>query len=57
MNRTYKCPKCGVFEHYRKDTEILETCPYCESKVNQKFGGFFKLVGPGFYSTDNGGVK
>jgi len=53
MNRVYKCPKCGVFDDYRKDAEILTNCPSCNSSIKQQFGGNFKLVGPGFYSTDN----
>jgi len=53
MLRTYTCPKCGVFEIYTKEVDILWTCPDCSSPIKQRFGGNFRLIGPGFYKTDN----
>jgi len=52
MMRTYICPKCGTFEDYRNDDKIITKCPECYSKIRQSYGGNFRLVGPGFYSTD-----
>jgi putative FmdB family regulatory protein len=55
MIRYYRCPECGEFDDYRKDTEILKKCPKCDSMVNQILGGNFRLNCQGFYATDNKG--
>jgi len=53
MLRTYNCPNCEVIEDYRNDLDILTHCPKCNAPIKQQYGGRFKLIGPGFYSTDN----
>jgi len=53
MLRYYSCPKCGDIRDFRKDTKIISNCPTCKSKIKQQYNCNFKLVGSGFYSTDN----
>lgn len=55
MLRTYRCPEHNIFEHWQSNMGVLDKCPKCNKPVTQVLGLNFKLVGPGFYSTDNGG--
>lgn len=48
---TYNCPKCGQFSEFRKEND-RKYCK-CGQKVTKIYGGAFKLVDPGYYSTDN----
>lgn len=54
MIRTYKCEKCGEFEHDHDsmNEKYIEFCK-CGRKVRQVFGGSFRLHCGGFYSTDS----
>lgn len=47
---TYECPKCGRFEEWREKND-RKIC-ICGEKVKKVYGGAFKLIGNGYYSTD-----
>lgn len=48
---TYQCPKCGHFSEFRKENN-RKYC-MCGQKVTKVYGGAFRLVGNGYYSTGN----